>query len=242
MQDLSQNLSWLNLAIALLPVLLVLAVLYAWQLKPLNAVYALIRMVMQLLLIGYILSYLFAVRSPLWMTPVLLVMLLASSWIALGTVTRLRMHLFLYAFLAIALGGGVTLVIIIGWVLKLDPWYAPRFLIPLAGMIFASAMNSVSLAAERFISEMLRRDCYLMARNNALQVAMIPIVNSLFAVGLVSLPGMMTGQILSGIAPVIAARYQMMVMCMIFSASGLSAISFLCFIKKLQITQFDPNV
>ena len=70
------------------------------------------------------------------------------------------------------------------------------------------------------------------ARNTALNTALIPVINSLFAVGLVSLPGMMTGQILSGVSPLIAVRYQIMVMFMVFGASGLSCITYLQFVKK----------
>jgi putative ABC transport system permease protein len=122
--------------------------------------------------------------------------------------------------------------VVVAWVLKLTPWYDPHFLIPVAGMIFASAMNSVSLAGERFNAEIGRQVAYQQARNRALHAALIPVINSLFAVGLVSLPGMMTGQILSGVDPAIAARYQVMVMCMLFSAAGLSAICFLVLLKR----------
>ena len=100
-------------------------------------------------------------------------------------------------------------------------------MIPLAGMIFANAMNSVSLAAERLTAEMERDVDYEQARNIAFRASLIPITNSLFAVGLVSLPGMMTGQILSGISPLIAVRYQIMVMCMVFASAGISSAFFL---------------
>ncbi|HKJ53899.1 MAG TPA: ABC transporter permease, partial [Gammaproteobacteria bacterium] len=70
-------------------------------------------------------------------------------------------------------------------------------------------------------------DDFSRARNSAFQAAMIPVTNSLLAVGLVSLPGMMTGQILAGTSPLIAARYQIIVMCMIFSSAGISAALFL---------------
>jgi putative ABC transport system permease protein len=93
-------------------------------------------------------------------------------------------------------------------------------------------MNSISLAGERLETELNREVPYNKARSIALQASLIPITNSLFAVGLVSLPGMMTGQILSGISPLIAARYQIMVMCMIFSSAGLSAALFLTLIKN----------
>jgi putative ABC transport system permease protein len=105
-------------------------------------------------------------------------------------------------------------------------------MIPLAGMIFASAMNSVSLAGERLEAELSRDVPYDEARKIALQTSLIPIINSLFAVGLVSLPGMMTGQILSGVSPIIAARYQIMVMCMIFGSAGISSALFLSLAKS----------
>ena len=94
-------------------------------------------------------------------------------------------------------------------------------------MIFAGSMNTVSLAAERLQSEYDRGVSYLEARRIALQASMIPITNSLFAVGLVALPGMMTGQILSGVSPLIAAKYQIVVMTMLFGASGISAALYL---------------
>jgi len=98
-------------------------------------------------------------------------------------------------------------------------------------MIFASSMNSVSLAVERLTAEIERNVDYQHARNTALRTSLIPITNSLFAVGLVSLPGMMTGQILSGISPLVAARYQIMVMCMIFGSAGISSALFLKLVK-----------
>ena len=104
-------------------------------------------------------------------------------------------------------------------------------MVPLAGITFANSMNSVSLAAERLHAEMARGEDYLTARKIALNAALIPITNALFAVGLVSLPGMMTGQILSGISPLIAVRYQIMVMCMLFGSAVISAALFVALVK-----------
>jgi len=115
----------------------------------------------------------------------------------------------------------------------LDPWYSTPSMVPIAGMIFANAMNSVSLAAERLSAEMDRNVSYDVARKIALQSALIPVINSLFAVGLVSLPGMMTGQILSGVSPLIAARYQIMVMCMIFGSAGIATAYFLVLSRSI---------
>ena len=129
------------------------------------------------------------------------------------------------------------MILVTQGVLQLDPWYLPSYMIPLAGMIFASSMNSVSLAGERLEAELKRGLEYENARNIAIQASLIPIVNSLFAVGLVSLPGMMTGQILSGVSPFIAARYQIMVMCMLFGATGISSALFLTLSKGSFVTE-----
>ena len=188
-------------------------------------------MLVQLLLIGYFLSYIFASDSAWIVILILAIMVFASSWIALGTVNKKRRELYKYSFLSIIIGGGITLLLVTQGVLNLQPWYLAKYMIPLAGMIFANSMNSVSLAAERFHVETSRGSSYLDARNTALQTSLIPIINSLFAVGLVSIPGMMTGQILSGVSPLIAVRYQIMVMCMIFGSSVISSACFLTLLK-----------
>ena len=225
-----------SLLLVFIPVAVVIGLLHSWSLDWKNIIYAVIRMVVQLLLIGYFLVYIFESNDAAITVSVLSVMVFTASWISLRTIKQKRRKLFQFALTAILIGGGLTLFLVTQFVLKLNPWFMPRYMIPLAGMIFASSMNGVSLAAERLQAEMDRNVEYIQARSIALRAALIPITNSLFAVGLVSLPGMMTGQILSGISPLIAVRYQIMVMCMIFSAVGLSTVFFLI-ITKSQISE-----
>ena len=111
--------------------------------------------------------------------------------------------------------------------------------VPLAGMIFANTMNTVSLAGERYESERSRGASSVEARCTALDASLIPQINGLLAVGLVSLPGMMTGQILSGVEPLVAVRYQIMVMCMVFGAGGLGAATYLTLLRRFLPT--TPN-
>lgn len=212
--------------------MVVLFVLWKWSAGAGQGLAALTRMVAQLLLVGYLLVYIFEADVPWIVLAVLAVMVLAASWIALRTIPEFRGALYRDAFLSILVGGGLTVALITQVVLRLDPWYQPSFVVPLAGMIFAASMNSVSLAAERALAEMKRGTPYLDARRIALRAGLIPIVNTLFAVGLVSLPGLMTGQILSGVSPMIAVRYQVMVMCMVFGASGMSAAIFLTLLPR----------
>ena len=235
------NISLYHLALAFIPVLLVIILLWQWRLPYKTSIYAVIRMLVQLLLIGYVLGYIFETNESWVVIGVLCVMLFASSWISLRTLNDQRKALFTKALWSILIGGGLVLILVTQFVLSLNPWYLPSYMIPLAGMIFANSMNSVSLAGERLNAELKRGAGFYDARNQALQAALIPITNSLFAVGLVSLPGMMTGQILSGISPLIAARYQIMVMCMIFGSAGLSAAIFMILSKKQMLNNIETN-
>lgn len=216
-----------NLSLALLPAAVVLVVLHRWSAGGGTALYGLGRMVAQLALVGYTLTFLFGTEHPGIVLGALAVMLSAAGWISLRPIAARRRAAYPHALAAIGAGGVSTLVVITQGVLAADPWHDPTVLIPLGGMVFAAAMNAVSLSAERLDAELGRGTAYRDARPVAMRSALIPQVNSLFAVGLVSLPGMMTGQILSGVSPLIAVRYQIMVMCMMFGAAGMSAAFFL---------------
>jgi len=226
------DISFLNLFWVFIPVAIVIVIYMRWTQDKTTLFYALFRMLIQLLLIGYVLTYLFTADSPYLIILVLCVMLIAASIIALRPVQKRHKSLYLHAFIAIVFGGVFTLLMVVFGVLDLNPWYEPRFLIPIAGMIFANSMNAVSISAERFESELSRNASYTEARSTSYKAALIPIINALFAVGLVSLPGMMTGQILSGVDPLIAVRYQMMVMLMILGSAGISVAIYLQLLKK----------
>jgi len=216
---------------ALVPTLIVLAILYRWSLNTKAALHAVIRMLIQLLLIGYVLRFIFEAEHAGVIISALGVMLVAASWISLRTVRHKQPHLYRNALIAILVGGGLTLGLVTQVILEVQPWFLPSYVVPLAGMLFASSMNAVSLAAERFEAECLGDRPYVDARNTALQAALIPVTNSLFAVGLVSLPGMMTGQILSGVSPLIAANYQIVIMGTVFGSAGISAALYLVLVK-----------
>ena len=222
-----------RLAIAFVPVAVALAIYVRWSLGAWNGVYATLRMVIQLLAIGYALSFIFDADQPYFVLLVLMVMMGAAAWIALGPLGPRKAQRLGVAFAAIAASGIATLALVTQGVLALDPWYEPRTVIPLAGMIFSAAMNAVSLAAERQVAELRNRVAAESARRKAFDAAMIPQVNTLFAVGLVALPGMMTGQILSGVEPLLAVRYQIMVMAMLFGVSGISAAIYLVLAERL---------
>lgn len=226
------NISLLDILWAMIPVAVVIVIYMRWTRDKITLFYALFRMLIQLILIGYVLTYIFDADSPYLVILILCVMLIAASVIAMRPLQKQQSSLYYHTFISISIGGVFTLMMVVFGVLDLDPWYEPRFLIPIAGMIFANSMNAVSIAAERFESEVGRDNTYIHARATSYKAALIPIINALFAVGLVSLPGMMTGQILSGVDPLIAVRYQIMVMLMILGSAGISVAIYLMFLKK----------
>jgi putative ABC transport system permease protein len=201
-------------------------------------IWASIRMVLQLLAVGYLLHVVFTVRSPLPVIMMLLAMTGFSLQVA-GTRIKKRMpHFYRVVGSSIIIGcGGVTFyfcLLVVGY----TPWFDPRYLIPLAGMIIGNAMNGASLAAERLSSEMhdrreeietalclgaTMRQAAEPAVRNAYVASLIPTMNTMAATGIVALPGMMTGQILSGTEPIIAVRYQIAIMCAITGAVAITS-------------------
>ncbi len=226
------HISLFGLTLSIGLTIIVAVIFWRWSLSARSVFYATLRMIGQLIAIGFVLTFIFEQKNPAVIVLFLLFMWVAASWIALRPLGRQRRAAYPRAFLAIGVGGILTLLVIIGGVIDLSPWYEPRYLIPIAGMIFANSMNGLSLAAERFQSEYQRGESYQAARGTALQTALLPLTNSFLAVGLVALPGMMTGQILAGVDPLTAVRYQIMVMCMVFASAGISASIYLGLMKK----------
>jgi len=228
-----------DLLISFIPVAFVLFLMWRAEQDVLKSVSAIARMLLQLLLVGYLLLYIFDNAAPVYTSLLLLLMVMIASWLALNVSSQFSFRLFCYALMSIFIGGGSVLLTVTQGVLHIDPWYEPRYILPLAGMIFSSAMTAISLSLERFEAE-LQHSEHKTALNAGFKAAMIPVVNSMLAVGVVSLPGMMTGQILAGVEPYVAARYQIMVMAMIFSATGLTVFVFLKLLSSNTQEQNKP--
>ena len=222
-----QTIPILELGIIFIPTAYLLVVMFRWQLKAFTGLYANVRMLVQLLLVGYFLTYVFETNQPLVIVLLIALMIAVSAWITLRSSKDKSVKTYFIFLIAIGLPGLILLGLVTQFVLQVQKWFEPSLVVPIAGMIFANSMNTVSLAAERFESEFNRAEDYIDARRIALDASLIPQINSLFAVGLVALPGMMTGQILSGVDPIIAVRYQIMVMWMTFGSGGLAAVLYL---------------
>ena len=210
-----------------------------------------IRTVVQLTLVGYVLVYIFAVDRWYWVLLALAVMLSVATREAVHRQESRPPALYGIAGVALLIGSGITLFYVSVVVVRVEPWYNARYLIPLFGMIIGNAMNAAALAAERLRSDMDTRraevEAYLAlgassARasrepvRRALRASLIPTLNSLMVVGIVALPGMMTGQIIAGSSPLLAIRYQIVVMFMLASVVSISATIVTLWYRRLFFT------
>jgi len=236
MNTLVQTISLERLALMAIPVGAVLLIFLRWSLQARSIVYATFRMVGQLILVGFLLTTIFEAEHAALICAVLMIMLAFASWIALRPIPARRRQLLWFSFISLFIGCMSILFLVTCGVLEIFPWEHPRYVIPLAGMIFANAMTTISLGADRFFTEMEAHHDYLLARRKSFETSLIPIINTFFAVGIVSLPGMMTGQILAGVDPLMAIRYQILVMCMLLGGSGISCAIFLSLLKDKVIS------
>ena len=133
-----------NLLLGFLPVILLITVMKFWGLNALQSVYANFRMLIQLLLIGYVLTYIFETDQPIIVLLVVLFMILMSSWIALRPLQERGIKAFMIVVVSLGLSGLAVLLLISQLIVELPRWYEPSFIVPIAGMIFANSMNTVS--------------------------------------------------------------------------------------------------
>jgi putative ABC transport system permease protein len=228
-----QTISFSHLLYLLPPLGFVAFFYYLWVGEKTEIAMATLRMSVQLIIIGYVLNSLFSTNS-LWLLALLVAIMIAvASLIARRNIRAQNFKTYLLFLVCIAVGGTLNLALVLGVVLELENPLDPRYVIPLAGMIYANAMNAISLCAERYEKEREHQSMEK-ARAIAFKASMIPQINSFLAVGFVSLPGMMTGQILSGIDPLIAVRYQIVVMAMILSSGAMSTILYFLFQTRME--------
>ncbi|HEX7380964.1 MAG TPA: iron export ABC transporter permease subunit FetB, partial [Nevskiaceae bacterium] len=228
----------LGLAAALILVNLALS---AWLRLGLtrSLVVASLRMVVQLLLVGFVLEYIFALRQPLPVVGIGLVMTVLAGVASVNRTGRRFTRIYLDSVLSVFAAAFVVTGVALLGIVNVRPWYTPQYAIPLLGMVLGNILNGTSLALDRFMDGVVR-DRQLIEANLALgatrweaahplittslRTGMIPTINSMMVMGVVSLPGMLTGQLLAGAAPASAARYQIVIMFMIAAATALGAL------------------
>ncbi|WP_028534647.1 ABC transporter permease [Paludibacterium yongneupense] len=203
---------------------------------------AALRMVVQLTLMGLVLATLFRHASPLWTAGAALGMVAFAGYEAAARQERRLAGIWAYGLGTSCLLAAATLVttFALTGALRPDPWYDPRYAIPLLGMILGNTMTGIALGLNGLSSGLVTRRVAIEVRlllghdrrsalapvvRTALRSALMPIINTMSASGVVALPGMMTGQILGGVAPADAVKYQILILFLIAGSCGLGALA-----------------
>ena len=214
---------------------------------------ATVRTYVQLIALGFVLRWIFGIDSP-WLTLALIaLMVLAAARIIVRQSPEAPRGIFGSSALAMVLTGFTVTFAVTGLVVQVQPWYEPRYVIPIAGMVLGNSMTGIALALERVFSDLDARTDEVLALTalgatvweavypsvrSALRSGLMPTINSMAAVGIVFIPGMMSGQILAGADPVTATGYQIVVMLMVSAATALGSLATLLLTYK---RRFSPE-
>ena len=219
-----------------------------------------LRTVVQLLLIGYVLQWVFQIDSAAAILAIVTVMILAATRAAVQRPSRTFHGVAWRAGLTLVLSGLLTTIAVTSIIIGVQPWYQPQYLIPLLGMVLGNGLTATSLCLDILLETLSEQRAEVemelalgatrweAARDRlarAVRRGMIPIINTMMVVGVVSLPGMMTGQILAGADPFQAVKYQIVVMFMIAAATSLACIIMVLLVYKRLFSakhQLEPNV
>jgi putative ABC transport system permease protein len=198
-----------------------------------------VRAFAQLFLVGYVLRFIFGLSHPALVVLLFAFMVFWAAHAVRGRVGEKQVPIFLPTFVSMFVSYLAVAVTVTGLIVQVEPWYAPQYFIPLGGMIAGNSMNAITIGLERLLSELRRERATIEADLSlgataaeasapfiraAVKAGMIPSINALMTVGLVSLPGMMTGQILAGADPLVAIKYQIVVMLMLVAAAAIGTV------------------
>ncbi len=202
---------------------------------------AALRTVIQLMLIGLVLKLLFETTHPGWIILVSLVMLIAAGREVVVRQQRRfsGIQSFALGTLSLFISTIAVTLLILTVVISAEPWYTPQYAIPLLGLMFGNTMNGIALGLDRLTQTAWQQRDIIEARlmlgqqpavaisdirRESIRSGMIPIINAMAVAGIVSLPGMMTGQILAGAPPMEAVNYQILIMFMVTAGTGFGTV------------------
>ncbi|MDP7131226.1 MAG: iron export ABC transporter permease subunit FetB [Planctomycetota bacterium] len=211
-----------------------------------------VRTFAQLLLVGYVLSYIFEIRQ-VWL--VLLLFTWMVFWAAHTIWLRVRQKevpVFVRTFFSMLVSHLIVSIVVTAVIVQVDSWWEPQYFIPLSGMIMGNSMNAISLALERMFSDLRKQrpqvelalclggtcqEATADVLRAAMNAGMTPSINALMTVGLVALPGMMTGQLLAGSDPQTAVKYQIIVMLMLVASTAVGTIIVVLWVRRSCFTR-----
>ncbi len=245
-------LTWNDLLVSLLFIAFSIFLIKKWKLGLENTLLiGTLRTFVQLTLMGYVLTWFFDQQHWAFMLMLLFLMILIASYEGTRRQKKEIPYFFPAMFVALLSSAVLILGTILLFILDVKPWYSPYAAIPIGGMIIGNGLNSTALTANRFVGELKHREkeietllalgatpkqAVFDAMKASIHAALIPNINAMMTVGLVQLPGVMTGQILAGIDPIIAVRYQIMIMYMWFTTATLANMIMLAIVYRQYFT------
>lgn len=249
-----ETLSYTSVVFAVLLIFLNGALSFFWKIQLEKRLFiAAIRAVVQLSLIGLVLEFVFRWKEWYYILGVVLVMTTSA---AIGSTRRIRnpyKGVGWDAWLSLMVSSWSVVLFSLLVIVKANPWYDPMLSIPIFGMVLGNSLNSIALSLDRFRQSLLEQKKELEAKlllgatyreacrsnvQDAVRTGMLPTINLLSMVGLVSLPGMMTGQILAGVEPAEAVKYQIFILFLIASVTGIGTILVVLFARERSFTAF----
>jgi len=234
------DIGWLQLGLCLLFILIAGAASLALRLGlHRDLAWGTLRTFSQLFLLGLVLRYVF--RVDVWWPVILIfwVMIFFAVYIIRGRIKEKAVRYWDTTFFSMFLSYTLMTILVTGVIVQVKPWYDPRYFLPLGGMVIGNSMNAIAVSLDRLFGDLRScrreiemklslgatwREAVAVIVANAVKAGMIPSINAMMGVGIVFIPGMMTGQILAGADVLIAVKYQIMIMLMLVGSTATGSV------------------
>ena len=204
-----------------------------------------VRTFAQLFLVGYVLKFVFQLSNPYLVLLIFVWMVFWAAHAVRGRVKETKVAIFVPTFVSMVASYTTVTVVVTAFIIQVDPWYSPQYFIPLGGMIAGNSMNAITIALERMFTELRRerpRIELALSLGGTYQEATADILRACIRAGLVSLPGMMTGQILAGADPMTSIKYQIIVMLMLTASTAIGSIIVVHVVRRMCFSKAQQMV
>ncbi|MCK9328779.1 MAG: iron export ABC transporter permease subunit FetB [Candidatus Cloacimonetes bacterium] len=212
-----------------------------------------VRAFVQLIIMGYVLTFIFDIQKWYFTILIVFIMFIFAAFDSFKRIKFKPKGIFKHSLLSMIIGSVFPLAFLFYILLGVKPWYNPQYIVPISAMIISNTMSGISICLNHFGNDLKLRKteieaklslgatCNMSTENiqkNSIKAGLIPTINALMVLGIVKLPGMMTGQIIGGVNPIDSVKYQLIIM-YIISAS--TAISLFILVKLIQTSIFNKR-
>jgi putative ABC transport system permease protein len=242
------DISWWALALSL--IFVVLAAVASLLLKlglGKDLFWGSVRTVAQLYLMAFVLRYVFLIDRWYLVLAVFAAMIVFATGVVKGRVKEKTVSIYVPTLVSMLLSYMVVTVIVVAVIVQAQPWYAPKYFIPLGGMVIGNSISAIAVAMERLLADLRKRRAEVELHlclgatatqasahlfRSAIRAGMTPSITSMMGVGIVWIPGMMTGQLIAGSDPLVAVKYQIMVMLMLVGSTAIGSVLSVSLVRK----------